>query len=150
MDVEPARHFRQQDAPFFAACGRQQRLADQRPDRRIAVVRRHVEQPLLDRVQSVRWHADHRSGVVHSQEDCAAFGIGERHQLAGQVLGVGGGHAPPAQPQLLELGAPVLAGANLFEHLRGGIEHRPMLPLCQRGFETRRQIGVAHLPKLAG
>ena len=73
--------------------------------------------------QSVGRNAGHRSGVVDPEKDRAALGIRERHQLAGQVLGMGSGHPPSAQPQFLEFGAPVLPGANLFEHLRGAVEH---------------------------
>ncbi len=158
MDVEPARDLRQKNAPVFAACRRQQCLADDRPDRWIAVVRRDVEQPLLDHVQSVGRDAGHCSGIVDPEEDRAALGIRERHQLAGQVFGVGRGHPPLAQAQLLEFGAAILPGANLLEHLRGAVEHRLTLPSWRysagftaalRGGNPHRIEHADHMPAIA-
>ena len=55
----------------------------------------------------------HRARIVDTKEHDAAFGVRERDQLPGKLLGVGGDDASIPEAHLLELGAAVFSGPGV-------------------------------------
>ena len=82
---------------FFAGGRREDDLAQNRSNRRLAVVRGDVDDPVLDRVEALRRDAGHGAGIVDAEEDGAAGGVREPNQLTREVLGVGGQDAAVAE-----------------------------------------------------
>ena len=99
-------------------------LADDRSNRRIAVMGCDVEHPVFDRIDSCWRDAAHHARIVNAEEHEAAFGIREGNQLTGQLLGVGGDYASIPEAHFLELGAAVFSGPELIQYLISALEHR--------------------------
>ena len=97
--------------------------------RRVAVVGRDIEKPVLDRIQSLRGNPARIARVIDAEEHDAPFSVRERNQLAGKLFGVGGQHAPVPEANLLELGSTVLTRSELVSDLLRGVEHRSVLPV---------------------
>ena len=110
--------------PVRAGGVREQILAQNRSDRRVAVVRGEVDDPVFDHIQALDRNPAHGAGVVDAKKHDAALGVGERHQLARELFGIGRRHASFPEADILELGAAVLAGAQLIQNLVSGVEHR--------------------------
>lgn len=126
MYVEAPRNVGQEHVAFVAGGGREQDLAENRANGRLAVVRGDVDDPALDRVEALRRNPVHGAGVIHSEEDGAADGIREGHEFGCEVFRIGGEHAAVAEKNRLELGAAVLSGPELVQNLISSVEHRLM------------------------
>ena len=124
VHVQAARYLRQQNAVFAFLVIRQECLADDRPNRRIAVVGRDVENPMFDRIPLRRGDSVHRAGIIDSEEHDTPFRVRKSNQLAGKLFRVGGQHAPVPEANLLELGPPVLSRSELASNLLQCVEHR--------------------------
>ena len=124
VHVDAARYLGQKHMPFVAGGRREEDLAQNRSNRRLAVVRGDVGDPALDRVEARRRDAGHGAGIVYAEEDGAAVGVREGNQLTREVLGVGGQDAAVAEAEGLELGQTVLSGAELVQNPISRVEHR--------------------------
>jgi len=62
-------------------------------------------------IQALDRNPAHGARIVDAEEHDAAVGVGERHQLARELFGIGGRHASFPEADVLELGPAVLAGA---------------------------------------
>ena len=96
---------------FFVV--RQKCLADDRPNRRIALVGREVEKPMFDR-PSLSGEIP-RAALESStpRNTTPPFGVRKRNQLAGNLFGVGRQYAPVPDTNLVELGSSVLSRPEL-------------------------------------
>ena len=139
MHIDAARYLGQKHVPFLAGGRREEDLAQNRSNRRLAVVRGDVGDPALDRVEARRRDAGHGAGIVDAEED-GAGGVRERDQLAREVLGVGGQDAAVAETEGLELGQAVLSGAELVQNLVSRVEHR-LVSRSERSDSSLRASG---------
>ena len=103
VHIQSAWHLRQQNTVIAFFVVRQECLADDRANRRIAVVGRDIEKPVLDRIPFLRGNPARRARVIDTEEHNAPFGVRKRNQLAGKLLRVGGQHASVPETNLLEL-----------------------------------------------
>ncbi len=112
-----------EDRHLVSVGGGQADLPHLRANRRIAVARGQVDEPGLDRPDPILRDAGNLAGIRDSKEESAASGVGQRHEFAGELLGIRGHHAVFVETDLLELGAVIFPGAKLVEDLILGIEH---------------------------
>ena len=83
-----------------------------------------IEHPLFDRVDPRRRDPAYRTRIVDAEEHDAAFGVRERDQLTGKLLGIRGDDASIPEAHFLELGAAVFSGSELVQDPIFALEHR--------------------------
>ena len=129
MHIQAARHLRQQNTVIAFFVVRQECLADDRTNRRIAVVGRDIEKPVLDRIQSPRWNPARGARVIDTEEHDAPFCVRKCNQLAGKLFRVGRRHGPVPEANFLELGSSVFSRPELVSDLLRSVEHQSALPV---------------------
>ena len=129
MHIQSAWHLRQQNAAIAFFVIRQECLADNRANWRIAVVGRDIEKPVLDRIPSLQGNPARIARVIDAEEHDTPFSVCKRNQLAGKLFRVGGWHGPVPEANLLELGSSVFSRPELVSDLLRGVEHRSTLPV---------------------
>ena len=123
VHVEAAGNFRQEQVFVLSIVTGKHLLADDRPNRRFAVVRSDVENPVLDGIDLRGRNPLHNARVIDAEQHDAPLRVGERNQFAGQVFGVRRRHAPRPEADLLELGASIFSGPELVQYLFSTVEH---------------------------
>ena len=131
VHVQSPGNHRHQDPVIDTAVTREQHLADDRSDRRVAVVGCDVEKPVLCRIQTLVRNPAHPARIIDTKEDGTPCGVRERDELTSELFRIGRQHASIPETHLLELGATVLTRAKLIQNLLLGIEH-PTTLLAER------------------
>ena len=117
VDEDSSRDFDDDDAPLGAGGIRGRFAPDRGTDRRFAVVRSDIRDPMLHFPEALLRNAGHGAGILDAQQEEPPVRVGQRDEFRCRLLGSRRGDALLVETDLLEFRSTVLTGPDPAEDL---------------------------------